>query len=112
MAAQHDDPVEDALLARRIAASSDPDAEAALCRRLLPRIRAYGLRHLGQPADAADLAQQVMVVVIEALRANRVKEPDRLAAFVMGTCRNTMLDWRKGARTRAAALERYGPVLA
>jgi hypothetical protein len=45
---QHvDQKLEDAELARRIAAASeriDEDAEAELCRRLAPRIRLYGLQ--------------------------------------------------------------------
>jgi RNA polymerase sigma-70 factor, ECF subfamily len=112
MGTGHDDSLEDAVLARRIAANLDPSAEAQLCRRLLPRIRAYGLCHLRDEAAASDLAQQVLVVVIEALRANRVEDPERLAAFVMGTCRHTILDWRRVDRRRHALLERFGPSLA
>jgi RNA polymerase sigma-70 factor (ECF subfamily) len=111
MPAGHDDPAEDAALVRRIAAGGGADAEATLCRRLFPRIRAYGLRHLGDHAAAADLAQHVLVVVIEAMRAGKVDEPERLPAFVMGTCRNTVLDWRKGEQRRVLLLERFGPSL-
>ena len=49
---------DDASLARRIAAArpgTDDAAEAALYRRLAPRIRLYGLRHLRDGAAAADL---------------------------------------------------------
>lgn len=108
----HDDPAEDEALARRIAAGADPDAEALLCRRLHPRIRAYGWRHLGNEAAASDLAQEVLVIVIEALRARKVAEPERLGAFVSGTCRNTVLDWHKVERRRASLLERFGSSLA
>lgn len=107
-----DDSAADALLARRVAAGGDAAAEAELCRRLFPRIRAYGLRHLRDAAGAADLAQQVLVVLIESLRAGNVQDPERLPAFVMGTARNTVLDWRRGERTRGALLARYGPSLA
>jgi hypothetical protein len=41
-----DDSAEDAALARRIAADRDASAESILCRRLIPRIRAYGMRHM------------------------------------------------------------------
>jgi RNA polymerase sigma-70 factor, ECF subfamily len=102
-----DDSADDAALARRIA-SGDADAEAALCRRLYPRVRAYGLRHLRDRAAAADLAQHVLVVVLEALRAGRVEQPERLAAFVMGACRNTASDLRRGEQRRGALLERFG----
>src|SRR5262245_31368947 len=99
----HADAAEDAALARRIAGGADRDAEHRLCARLFPRVRAYGLRHLaGDEAAASDLAQQVLVTVIESLRSGRVTEPERLAAYVMGTCRNTVLAFRKGERRRRA----------
>jgi RNA polymerase sigma-70 factor (ECF subfamily) len=107
-----DDSAEDAALARRIVAARDPEAEASLCRRLFPRLRAYGLRHLRDEAAAADLAQHVLIVLLESLRAGRVEDPDHLAAFLMGTCRNTVLDWRKTERRRSALLERFGPSFA
>jgi RNA polymerase sigma-70 factor, ECF subfamily len=112
MGTLHDDPAEDAELARRIADGSDHDAEALLCRRLLPRIRAYGLRHLSDHSAASDLAQHVVVLVLEALRAGRVEDPGRLAAFVMGACRNTVLDWKKVDRRRGALLAKFGPSIA
>jgi RNA polymerase sigma-70 factor (ECF subfamily) len=108
----HDDSTEDAALARRITAGRDVGAESLLCRRLFPRIRAYGLRHLRDDAAASDLAQHVLVIVVEALREGRVDDSDRLSAFVMGTCRNTVLDWRKVEGRRAALLERFGPPVA
>jgi RNA polymerase sigma-70 factor (ECF subfamily) len=111
-----DDSAEDGILARRIGAArepgGDPAAEAVLCRRLYPRLRAYGLRHLRDPAAAADLAQHVLVVVLEALRGGRVTEPDRLSAFVMGACRNTSIEWKKVDRRRGRLLETFGPTLA
>lgn len=104
-----DDSIEDAALARRIATGADAEAEGELCRRLVPRIRAYGMRHLREDASASDLAQDVVVTVLEALRAGRVADVDRLAAFVMGTCRNTVLERRRSDRRRGALLEKYGP---
>jgi RNA polymerase sigma-70 factor (ECF subfamily) len=99
--------MEDAELARRIAAG-DRDAEGALCERVVPRVRAYGLRHLRDEASASDLAQHVAVVLIEALRSGRVEDPERLAAFVSGACRNTVLAWKRGERTKHMLLERFG----
>ena len=37
--------------------------------RLAPRVRLYGLRHLRDPQAAADLAQQVLLMTLERLRA-------------------------------------------
>ena len=112
MEARNDDAVEDAALARRIMLDRDASAEALLCQRVLPRARAYGLRHLRDAAAASDLAQDVMILLLEALRAGRVEEPDRLAAFTMGICRNTVLQWKTGDRRRQTLLERFGPELA
>jgi RNA polymerase sigma-70 factor (ECF subfamily) len=112
VAPRQDDAGDDAELSRRVAGGQDPAAEAELCRRLYPRVRAYGLRHLRDGAGAADLAQTVLVVVIETLRAGKVDEVDRLAAFVMGVCRNTLYDWRKSERRRRLLLEEFGPSMA
>lgn len=105
---------DDAVLARRVAlASPDPDreAEAELCRRLAPRVRLYGLRHLRDSAAAADLMQQVMLMMIERLRAGALREPERLASFVFGICRMVVLDLRRGNHRRELLLETYGEAL-
>jgi RNA polymerase sigma-70 factor, ECF subfamily len=87
--------LEDGEIVRRIAAG-DKDAEAEFCRRFGPRVRLYGLRHLNGNEDAtADLVQSVLLSVLEAARAGRIEQPDIVARFVLGTCRNTTL------RTRA-----------
>ena len=55
---------DDAALARAIAQAQPgraPEAEAELCRRLAPRGRLYGLKHLRDEHAAADLMQQVMM---------------------------------------------------
>jgi RNA polymerase sigma-70 factor (ECF subfamily) len=95
-------------LARRVAAGPAPEAEAELCRRLLPRLRLYGRRHLRDAAAAADLAQEVLVLILERLRAGRVREPDRLASFALGACRLVVRNQRRGGRRRQALLERFG----
>jgi RNA polymerase sigma-70 factor (ECF subfamily) len=106
-----DDQAVDAALARRIVAG-DRSAESELCARLLPRIRAWGLKHTRDAAAASDIAQQVMMSVLEALRANRVVELDRLGAFTLGVCKHTLGAWRRGDHRRAGLLEIYGPALA
>jgi len=67
----------------------DREVEAEVCRRFAPRIRLYGLKHLRDEEAAKDLVQRVLVVVIEALRAGRIEEPQHFDRFVLGTCRNT-----------------------
>ena len=103
--------LDDTSLAKRVTAG-DTSAEAELCARLLPRVRAWGLKHAHDEAAALDVAQQVLVVVIEALRAGRVAEPERLSAFVFGTCKHVLVAWRRGERRRADLLAQYGDALA
>ncbi len=101
---------DDASLARRIAAAhpgTDAEAEGALYRRLAPRVRLYGLRHLRDGPAAADLMQQVMLMTLEKLRAGNVREPDRIASFVLGMCRMAVLDLRRTGLRRARLLETF-----
>jgi RNA polymerase sigma-70 factor (ECF subfamily) len=96
----------DAELARQVAQGT-PEAEAELYRRLAPRVRLYGLKHLRDEQAANDLAQQVMWTTIESLRAGRVQNPEKLASFVLGTCRQVVLDLRRGEARRERLLERF-----
>ena len=56
---------------RRPARVPDSAAETELYRRLAPRVRLYGLRHLREPHAAADLVQQVLLMTLERLRAGK-----------------------------------------
>lgn len=103
--------LEDAELARRIAAAGtrgDSAAESELYRRLAPRVRLYGLRHLRDRHAAHDLMQQVLLVTLERLRAGKIREPEKIAAFALGTCRMTVLEMRRGTWRRERLLEAYG----
>jgi len=91
---------EDADLARMILAAAPGearDAEDELYRRLAPRVRLYGLRHLRDEQAASDLTHQVLLITIETLRGGRLREPERIASFVLGTSRLVVRDWRRGA---------------
>lgn len=101
----------DAELARRFTAG-DREAEAELYRRFAPRIRLYGLRHLRDPAAADDLAQDVVLMTFESLREGKVREPERLASYVLGTCRRVVAGWRRGVARRQGILDRFGGGLA
>jgi RNA polymerase sigma-70 factor (ECF subfamily) len=105
-------PLDDAQLVQRIAAAPGESAadEAELCRRYLQRIRLYGRRHLRDETATADLVQEVIAAVIEAVRAGRVEQPDRIAQFVLGTCRFVAWrmrqgEWRRGETAVRAQLE-------
>jgi RNA polymerase sigma-70 factor (ECF subfamily) len=80
----------DGELARAIA-SAPPGAaqaeESELYRRFARRVRLYGLKHLRDDAAADDLAQEVLLVTIERLRAGEVRNPDAIGSFILGTSR-------------------------
>jgi RNA polymerase sigma-70 factor (ECF subfamily) len=101
---------DDAELARRMAAAGpgrDAAAEAELCRRFAPRIRLYGLRHLRNEAAAADLVQDVLLMTLQKLRAREVREPEKLASFILGTCRQVVIDGRRTGLRRERLLETF-----
>jgi len=103
--------LDDGALARRIGeagAAPDSAAEAELYRRLAPRVRLYGLRHLRDRDAAADLVQHVLLVTLERLRAGKLREPDRIVSFVLGTSRMTVLEMRRGTWRRETLLETWG----
>jgi len=86
------------------ATTLEADQERSFCQRYANRIRAYGLCHLRDTAAAEDLVQQVLLIVLQALRDGRVKDVDNLDRYVFGTCRNTAMDMRRGsARQRRIA---------
>jgi RNA polymerase sigma-70 factor, ECF subfamily len=88
-------------------AGSAMEAEGELCRRMAPRLRLYGLRHLRNDQAAADLMQHVLIVMLESVRTGRVKEPEQIASFVLGACRMAVLDMRRGAQRREGLLHEY-----
>jgi len=90
----------------------DRAAGAELFRRLAPRVRLYGLRHLRDPAAADDLVQDVLLMTFDSLRAGKVREDERLASYVLGTCRRMAIGLARSATRRRRLLERFGPELA
>jgi RNA polymerase sigma-70 factor (ECF subfamily) len=90
-------------VARAVAARAPGVAEAAeaeLYRRFAPRVRLYGGRHLRDEEEARDLSQQVMLLVIEKLRAGAIRDADQIASFVLGVSRmmtkdQQRLSWRR-----------------
>ncbi|HET7610007.1 MAG TPA: sigma-70 family RNA polymerase sigma factor [Gammaproteobacteria bacterium] len=102
---------DDAALARRIIAAApsrrDAAAEAELCRRLGPRIRLYGRKHLRSEAAAADLMQDVLILLLDKLREGAVRDPSQVVSFVLGTARQTVVDWRRSGARRTRLLEKF-----
>lgn len=71
------------------------EAEEELCRRFAPRVRLYGLRHLPEPSSADDLVQRVLGLAITKLRSGEVREPDRIASFILGVARMQAREMRR-----------------
>ena len=102
--------LDDGTLARTIASSprgTAVDAEAELYRRFAPRVRLFGLKHLRDEAAARDLAQQALLVAIQRLRANDVREPDQIGSFILGTSRMLAQAQRRTERRREELRAEY-----
>jgi len=100
----------DEALARRIAggAAGSTDAEEAeLYRRFAPRVRLYGRRHLRNDAASDDLAQEVLLLTIERLRAGEVRRPEEIGSFILGTSRMMAQSERRTGRRREALAARF-----
>lgn len=76
-----------ALLAARIG-EGDRQAESELVACYRPRLEFILRRRLGDPALAADLAQETLIIVLERLRGDGLDDPDKLAAFMHRTALN------------------------
>jgi RNA polymerase sigma-70 factor (ECF subfamily) len=95
----------------------DRESERELCRKYESRIRGYGLRHLHDQAAAEDLVQHVLLIVLRAVREGRAGPPERLDGYVLVTCRNSVMDMRRGdsrqrrlaARSGEGLVEGYEP---
>jgi RNA polymerase sigma factor (sigma-70 family) len=84
----------------------NPEAESELARQFHHRVlMAASVRLHGSDA-AADIAQETILAVLEALRRGRVREPDRLPAFVLGIVRNLINNHcRKQSRNRELQID-------
>ena len=90
-------------LAREVAGSPAGHAAAAegeLYRRFARRVRLFGLRHLHDDMAADDLAQQVMLIAIERLRAGEIRNPDEIGSFILSTSRMVATGLRRTERRR------------
>ena len=102
--------VSDEALARRIAlgpAGSTDVEESELYRRFAPRVRLYGRRHLRSDAGVDDLAQEVLLLTIERLRAGEVQKLEQIGSFILGTSRMMCHSERRVARRREALVARF-----
>jgi RNA polymerase sigma-70 factor, ECF subfamily len=100
----------DGEIARAIAAAPAGAAQAEeseLYQRFARRVRMYGRKHLRDDSAAEDLAQQVLLVTIERLRAGAVRNPDEIGSFVLGTSRMLAGAAARKARRRESLTEQF-----
>lgn len=94
------------------AQEGDAQAEAVLCHRLAPAIRAFASRRL-RTRDAVDeFTQDVLLMFLQAVRSRAVEQPERVGGFVLGVCRNLARDRAKQSERRQNLWETFGAVLA
>jgi RNA polymerase sigma-70 factor (ECF subfamily) len=94
---------EQALLADGVR-RGEASAEERLVSLYHDRVRVLALARTRNPEAAKELAQDVVMAVIIALRNGQVREGEKLTAFVYGTARNHFNHYfRAGARTPDAA---------
>lgn len=96
-------------LAARIG-NGDRLAEAELARHFGPKIEFILLRRVRDPALAADLRQETLIVVIERLRGDGIDQPEKLAAFIQRTATHLALNetrtrYRRNTHPDSEALE-------
>lgn len=109
--ATHAPPAADAELARRVGEGGElgARAEAELCRRLWPRVRLFLGRHLAAIHAVDDVAQEVLIVTLVALREDGLRDAQSVGAFVLGVCRNKVREHARSRTATRAALERLPP---
>jgi RNA polymerase sigma-70 factor (ECF subfamily) len=79
-------PREQADLAERVRAG-EPHAEEELVRRFHPRILAALIGQTRDREASRDLAQDVLIVTLRAVRSGKVNEPEKLGLYILGIAR-------------------------
>jgi RNA polymerase sigma factor (sigma-70 family) len=69
----------------------DVEATTELAATFEPGLKRFLTRQIGA-GDAEDLTQQVLLEAIEALRAGRLDDPDRLAGYIRAIARNKVFE--------------------
>jgi RNA polymerase sigma-70 factor (ECF subfamily) len=98
-----------ALVAR--AAEGDRAAETAVCARFASAVRLFARRRLRAHDAVEEFGQDVMLALVEALRAGTIEEPQRLGGFVLGICRNLARDRARQNERREELWQRHGVTL-
>jgi RNA polymerase sigma factor (sigma-70 family) len=97
-------PEQQQLFAERVR-EGDPAAEDALARQFAGRVGLMLRARIRDRETARDLAQEVLMAVITALREGRVRETSRLGAFVHGTARNVLNSYYRSRQQAPPTVE-------
>jgi RNA polymerase sigma factor (sigma-70 family) len=81
-------------LARRIE-QGNREAEADFAQQFYVRVRPFASVHLDWSDAAQDIAQETILAALEALRAGKLREPEKLPAFVLGIARNLINNYKR-----------------
>src|SRR5262245_57715759 len=97
---------ETALVTKAVAGNRQ--AEKLLCQQMEPAIYLFARRRFRERDVAREFTQDVLLVLIEALRGGRVDDPARLPSFVLGVCRNLQSDRARRDERRRELWEQFG----
>jgi RNA polymerase sigma-70 factor (ECF subfamily) len=87
-------------------------AEAELCVRFAPAVRTFARRRLRSTEAVLEFTQDVLLLVVQALRSGAIAEPERFGGFVLGVCRNVARERARTRDRRDVLWETYGSGLA
>src|SRR5262249_41147047 len=64
------------------------------------------------PARTGDPGPDVILMSFAGRRGGKIRQPEQLASYVLGTCRRVVSAWQRGTRRRERLLENHGRELA
>jgi RNA polymerase sigma-70 factor (ECF subfamily) len=93
------------------AAQGQREAEELVCRRFAPVVRSFARRRLRGVDAVEEFTQDVLLTLVEALRAGRIEQAERLGGFVLGICRNLAFERARQRERRELLWQTYGAAL-
>lgn len=79
---------------------------------MAPAVRTFARRRLRTDDAVQEFTQDVMLVLLQALRERKIEDPGHVAGFVLGICRNLALDRVRQRERRQALWSQYSADLA
>ena len=71
-------------------------------------MRLFARRRLRTKDAVDEFVQDVLLVLVEAMRRGAIEDPERLGGFVLGICKNHRARPREAARRRKELWEKFG----